>query len=55
MRRKFVVDEENINAAQALIQVMGGPDKVEPEFVAIAKAEPGDVVDVPPRIWEHSS
>jgi hypothetical protein len=51
---KGIVDEENIHAARALIHMRGGEDKVPPEYVAIAHAEPGDEVEMPPRVWEQS-
>jgi hypothetical protein len=51
---RIVVDDENIHAARLLIEFRGGKDKVEPHVVVIANAEPGDTVEIPPRIWEHT-
>ena len=36
----LVVDHENVEAAQALIEIMGGPEHVDPLIVKIANAKP---------------
>ena len=40
MTRTIVVDHENVDAAKALIEIMGGPDQVDPLIVKIANAKP---------------
>ena len=40
MSRTIVVDRENVEAAQALIQLRGGPEHVDPLIVKIANAQP---------------
>ena len=36
----IVVDHENVEAAKALIEIMGGPEHVDPLIVKIANAKP---------------
>ena len=40
MTRTIVVDHENVDAAKALIEIMGGPEHVDPLIVKIANAKP---------------
>ena len=35
----ITVDHENVDAAKALIEIMGGPEKVDPLIVKIANAK----------------
>ena len=40
MTRRIVVSDEQVESAQALVAISGGPDKVEPLIAKIASAEP---------------
>lgn len=40
MTRMIVVSDEQVESAQALVAISGGPDKVEPLIAKIASAKP---------------
>ena len=40
MTRRIVVSDEQVESAQALVAISGGPDKVEPLIARIASAPP---------------
>ena len=40
MKRTIVVDDEQIESAQALVAISGGLDKVDPLIAKIATAKP---------------
>lgn len=40
MTRTIAVTDEQVESARALIEILGGPDKVDPLIAKIASAEP---------------
>ena len=40
MSRTIAVTDEQVESARALIEILGGPDKVDPLIAKIASAEP---------------
>jgi hypothetical protein len=40
MTRTIAVSDEQVESARALIEILGGPDKVDPLIAKIASAQP---------------
>lgn len=48
MTTTIVVTDEQVDAAQTLIAIKGGPDKVDPLIRKIAEAQPRSMGDTTP-------